>query len=73
MAVSNGTARVGFANEVLVPIYPNPYSNSNFLCMVRYRTLFTIHSDESTDDFYKVSTAIGVDGYCRKSSITIMF
>ena len=73
MAAEDKTELVGYANRTLVGIYPNPYQNSDFLCMVKYRTLFTIDTRESTDDFYKVSTAIGVDGYCRKDSVTIKF
>ena len=73
MAVDERKARVGYANDTLVAIYPNPYLNSNFLCMVGYRTLFTIYPEESTEDFYKVSTAIGVEGYCYKDLVTIKF
>ena len=73
MEVDKRSTQVGFANSTLVPIYPNPDLNSNFLCMVQYRTIFTIYPAESTEEFYKVSTAIGVDGYCRKDSVTIRF
>lgn len=73
MAENERTTRVGYANSLLLAIYPTPYNDSDFLCMVKYRTLLEIDLTESTEDFYKVSTAIGVEGYCRKDQVTIKF
>lgn len=73
MAENDRNTRVGYANQTLVGIYPTPNLDSDFLCMVKYRTLFRIYVTESTDDFYKVSTAIGVEGYCRKNEVMIKF
>lgn len=47
----------------------NPYSE--ILCIISNLSEVVIDVDNSTDDFYKVKTSEGVEGYCMKKFITI--
>ena len=44
---------------------------SNSLCIINKGSEVKINSAESTEDFYKVCTAAGVEGYCMKKFISI--
>lgn len=45
--------------------------NSKVLAILNENTELVISLEESTEDFYKVVTATGVEGYCMKKFITI--
>lgn len=62
---------VGIANCLRLHIHSEPNLESEIVCKVRYLTEVTIDMDESTDNFYKVCTAIGAEGFCQKELITI--
>lgn len=52
-------------------IRKEPAMTAEILCVVDSRTEVIVNLDESTDDFYKVCTAAGVEGYCVKHFITV--
>lgn len=64
-------ALVGVANCLRLHIHEEPDLNSAIVCKVRYLTEVIIDLDGSTEDFYKVYTAIGAEGFCEKELITI--
>lgn len=46
---------------------PNP--NSEVVCEISVGSEVTICEDESTNDFYKVCTAAGAEGFCMRKYI----
>lgn len=62
---------VGVANCLRLHIYSEPSTDSEVICKVRYLTEVEIDSNGSTEDFYKIYTAIGVEGFCQKEYITL--
>lgn len=44
---------------------------SDVLCIINKSTKIVIDLENSTEDFYKVSTSQGIDGYCMKKFISI--
>ena len=48
-----------------------PSAKSAIVCVVDCSTDLMIEDERSTEDFYKVYTATGVEGYCMKRFITI--
>lgn len=64
-------ALVGVSNCLRLHIHEEPDLNSRIVCKVRYLTEVIIDPESSTDEFYKVYTAIGAEGFCQKELITI--
>lgn len=50
----------------------HPYSDSTVLGVITAATELIVIEEESTEDFYKICTSIGLEGYCMKKFITIM-
>jgi hypothetical protein len=48
---------------------PSPYEE--VLCVLNEKTKVEIDEVNSTEDFYKVATVSGVEGYCMKKFITV--
>ena len=63
--------QTGIANCLRLHIFSEPTTDSEIVCKVRYLTEVEIDLNESTDDFYKVYTAVGAAGFCKKDQITI--
>lgn len=63
--------QTGVANCLRLHIFSEPELYSEVVCKVRYLTEVKIDLDNSTEDFYKVYTAIGAEGFCQKEYITI--
>lgn len=61
----------GIANCLRLHIHSEPNTDSEIVCKVRYLTELYIDVDESTEDFYKVCTAIGAEGFCQKELVII--
>lgn len=61
----------GFVNCLRLHIHSEPDLNSEVVCKVRYLTEVEIDLEKSTEDFYRICTAIGVEGFCEKYLITI--
>ena len=45
--------------------------DANVVCLVSKDDKVMINKNESTEDFYKVCTATGIEGYCMKRFIAI--
>ena len=45
--------------------------DANVVCLISKDDEVMVNKDESTEDFYKVCTATGVEGYCMKRFIAI--
>ena len=52
-------------------IRKEPKVNAEVLCVVDHHTEVVVNLDESTDDFYKICTAAGIEGYCVKHFVTV--
>lgn len=61
----------GIANCLRLHIFSEPSLESDIVCKVRYLTEVAIDLANSTDDFYKVHTAVGAEGFCQKDLITV--
>lgn len=61
----------GIVNCLRLHIFSEPKLESDIVCKVRYLTEVEIDLNESTEDFYKIYTAIGAEGFCQKDLITI--
>lgn len=62
---------IGVANCLRLHIYSEPKLDSEIVCKVRYATEVEIDLDKSTEEFYKIYTAIGAEGFCQKDLVTI--
>lgn len=61
----------GIVNCLRLHIFSEPNVESEIVCKVRYLTEVEIDMKASTEDFYKVYTAIGAEGFCQKDLIII--
>ena len=52
-------------------IHTEPNVDSEVVCKIRYLTEVEIDPNSSTDDFYKVCTETGAEGYCKKGEVTL--
>lgn len=48
-----------------------PTVGADVVCVVSLSDMVLVDLDQSTDDFYKVTCANGVEGFCMKDYITI--
>ena len=62
---------IGVANCLRLHIHAEPDVNSDIVCKVRYLTEVMIDPVNSPEDFYKVCTAIGAEGFCQKDLLII--
>ena len=62
---------IGLVNCLRLHIYSEPNVNSEIVCKVRFLTEVAIDLENSTEDFYKIYTAIGAEGFCQKELVTI--
>ena len=62
---------VGQVNCLRLHVYSEPNENSEVICKFRYLTEVAIDLDNSTEEFYKIYTAIGAEGFCQKEFVTI--
>lgn len=62
---------IGVANCLKLHIHTEPNLESEIVCKMRYLTEVLIDEENSTEDFYKVYTAIGAEGFCLKDHITL--
>ena len=69
MAADN--EHTGIADCLRLHIYSKPDANSEVVCKVRYLTDLIISLAESTEDYYKVYTAVGATGYCKKDQVFV--
>ena len=48
-----------------------PKTDASVICEVNFQTELMIDENESNDEFYKIFTASGIEGFCMKKFITI--
>ena len=61
----------GLANCLRLHVHEKPDLESDIVCKLRYATVVEIDESKSTDEFYKIYTAIGAEGYVLKECVTI--
>ena len=61
----------GVTNVIRAHIHSEPDLNSEIVCKVRYLTEVEIDMNSSTEEFYKVYTAMGSEGFCQRDQLTI--
>ena len=59
-------------NCLRLNIRNEPNQNAKILCEVTAMADLVIDEAESTDDFYKVSTSVGIKGFCMKKYVTVL-
>jgi hypothetical protein len=66
-------AAIGVVTDcVRLNVREDPESNASIVGSINVSTELVIDIAESTDDFYKVITSAGIEGFCMKRYITIM-
>lgn len=63
--------QIGFTNVLRLHVLAEPRLDSEVICKLRYLTEVEIDLENSTEDFYKIYTAIGAEGFCPKDSVII--
>lgn len=64
--------KIGFVtNCKKLNVREKPRTDATIICEVDYQTELVIDENESTEEFYKVFTAAGFEGFCMKKFITI--
>lgn len=48
-----------------------PNASAEVLCVISGGAKVVIDEEESSDDFYKICTVSGVEGYCMKKFVTV--
>ena len=56
---------------IMLNVRKEPSIESEILCEISWSTELMVYEDESTDEFYKICTASGIEGYCMKKFISI--
>ena len=59
-------------NCVRLNVRKEPDFDADVLCTIDVSTNLIIDEEESTDEFYKICTSAGIEGYCVKTYITIV-
>lgn len=61
----------GIVNCLRLHVFSEPDIDSEVVCKLRYLTEVEIDFENSTEDFYKVYTAIGAEGFCQRDLLTL--
>lgn len=56
---------------VKLNVREEPKAGAKVVCTIDFLTEVTVDVESSTDDFYCISTASGIEGYCMKDYISI--
>ena len=62
----------GFVDCRKLNVRAEPSIDAEVVCVISEGTELLIDEAESTDDFYKICTAAGVEGYCMGMFITVL-
>lgn len=54
-----------------INVYSEPDSNSEIVCKIGKSTEVMVDVTNSTENFYKIYTVFGAEGFCHKAFITI--
>lgn len=49
-----------------------PNASATVVCVIPFQSEVVIDKDNSTDDFYKVFTVVGIEGFCMRRFIDIL-
>lgn len=63
--------QTGIVNCLRLHIFAEPDLESEIVCKVRYLTEVMVDLKNSTDKFYKICTAVGAEGFCKKDQIIL--
>lgn len=63
--------QLGCVSSLRLHVYAEPTQDSEIVCKLRYLTEVEIDHSKSTDEYYKICTAIGAEGFCQKEFVTI--
>jgi uncharacterized protein YgiM (DUF1202 family) len=55
----------------LLNVRKAPKSTADIVCAIDANSTVVIHEDDSTDEYYKVCTASGFEGFCMKKYISV--
>lgn len=61
----------GFVNCLKLNVRREPNAKAEIVTLISALTEVVIDMDASSDDFYKICTATGIEGFCMKEYITI--
>lgn len=64
--------KTGFADCLRLHVHEKPDLESEIVCKLRYLTEVVIDEKESTDEFYKICTVTGAEGYVSKDCVSII-
>lgn len=64
-------AVIGVVDCFRLEIHSEPNAYSETVCVIKYSNEVLIDLDNSTEDFYKICTTFGAEGFCRKRLISI--
>lgn len=69
---TNEEVKIGVvSNCKKLNVREEPSLDANIVCEINSKTELMIDESESTDEFYKVFTASGLEGFCMKKFITV--
>lgn len=60
---------IGVVDVLRLNIYTEPDTESEIVCEGMYKDEVMIDLENSTEEFYKICTAIGAEGFCYKDLI----
>ena len=64
---------IGYVTECIkLNVREAASKDSNVLCEIILNSKVIVDEENSTDDFYKVTTETGVEGYCMKQYINVI-
>lgn len=61
----------GTVNCKKLNVYSEPSFDSEVICRLTQYSEVLVDKENSTKDFYKIDSAIGVEGFCKNDFITI--
>lgn len=65
--------KIGVVTDCLVlNVREAPSTDAPVVCTINASTEIVIDEEETTDTFYKICTAAGVEGFCMKRYITLV-
>lgn len=67
-----GDVKIGaVANCIKLNVREGPQTDAAVICEVACHTEVMIDENESTEEFFKVCTAAGIEGFCMKKFIAV--
>lgn len=63
---------LGYVNCKLLNVREAPSKDANVVCKIASKNEVEIDLENSTDEFFKIVTAAGVEGFCMREFITLI-